>query len=49
LINDLARQDERIVLQVNQRVSMGIIIDVKTEIRKAERLKLHYIAYKDID
>jgi biopolymer transport protein ExbD len=49
LINDPSRQNETVALQVDEKVSMGIVKDVKTEIRKAERLKLHYIAYKDMD
>ena len=48
-INDPARQNETVALQVDQKVSMGIVSDVKVEIRKAERLKLHYIAYMDLD
>ncbi len=42
-------QGETVALQVDKGVTMGIVSDVKTEIRKANRLKVHYIAYKDID
>lgn len=49
LIADPAKQNETVALQVDQNVSMGIVTDVKTEIRKAERLKLHYIAYQDLE
>jgi len=49
LVADKSRQDETIALEVDQKVSMGIVDDVKTEIRKAERLRLFYMADGEVE
>ena len=46
---DKSKQNATVALEVDQKVSMGIVNDVKTEIRKAERLKLHYMANGEVE
>ncbi len=48
-IADPAKDDDIIALEVDREVSMGIVTDVKTEIRKANRLKIHYMANQDYE
>ncbi len=38
---------ETVALQVDKGVTMGVVTDVKLEMRKAERLKVHYIAHQE--
>jgi len=47
--NDFRHQSERAitVLKVDREVPMGLVNDVKTALRKAQRLKISYIANKD--
>ncbi len=41
-------ENETVALKVDKGVTMGIVTDVKTEIRKANRLKVQYMAYQDV-
>lgn len=49
LLSNPAKEKHTVALQVDKDVTMGIVSDVKLEIRKANRLKLHYMAYKDLE
>lgn len=48
-VADPAKENEVIALEVDRDVSMGIVTDVKTEIRKANRLRVHYIANREME
>ncbi len=38
------KTDDVVALQIDKGITMGLVTDVKTEIRKANRLKINYIS-----